>query len=268
MKINILTLYYIIIILKISECSTIINENKFTKIETSPKKYSIYSFTENKNKYEYLNIQLFLCEKNDENSHFSILNENNLIYETDIISSRQLIIPIKGQINLKLNITSRGIYLNYQYININKKIESQGLIKTVNIISNNIEINLSPVIINSSTMYELFSLNKNITEQCDILEYTIKNQSIKNKKINQTYENFNLTFENISIKDKYIFIKGEGIDELSYVYLYNIVEIKSNDIIFWYMLVIALICVIIVIILVILKKKEMIYKNNNEGLLF
>ena len=91
MKINILTLYYIIIILKISECSTIINENKFTKIETSPKKYSIYSFTENKNKYEYLNIQLFLCEKNDENSHFSILNENNLIYETDIISSRQLI---------------------------------------------------------------------------------------------------------------------------------------------------------------------------------
>ena len=76
------------------------------------------------------------------------------------------------------------------------------------------------------------------------------------------------------MKDKYIFVKGDGIDNLSYVYIYNIVEVKSKYINFWYIFSIALIFVIIVIVLVLLKKKEMIFKNNtidnnpNEGLLY
>ncbi len=119
MKIKILILYYSIIILKISKCSSIINENEFTKIESS-KNYTLYSLSDNKNKSNYLNIQIFLCENNNNISHFSILNESNLIYETNIISSRQLTISITAQINLKLNITSLGLYFNYQYTNINK----------------------------------------------------------------------------------------------------------------------------------------------------
>ena len=70
-----------------------IKEKEFTKIETKSNTYIQYSL-QNNQIYEYLNMQFFLCEKNDENSHFSILNENNLIYETDIISSRQLIFKL------------------------------------------------------------------------------------------------------------------------------------------------------------------------------
>ena len=265
MKIHILIIFYIIIIFTISKCSTIINENELTKIETKSKNYTLYSLSENKNNSKYINIQIFICEKNNnETSYFSILNLTNSIFEKNINSSEQFSISIKNINNLKLNITSPRLFLNYQYTNTNKTIKSKGLIKSAYLISNNIEINLSPVLINYSTNYQLFSLNKNLTDQSEILEYTIKNQSIQNQTLNETKENFNLDFKNILIEDKFIFIKGIGIDNISYIYLYNIVEIKTQKIIFWVILVIALIFVIIVIVLILLKKKEIIYKNKNN----
>ena len=190
MKYNIL-IYYILILLlfQISKSSVLLDENKLIKIQTNPKNYTLYSLKNISNPTK-LNIQIFLCQKTNNTSHFSLLNGNNIIYETDIISSRQLTISITAQINLKLNITSLGLYFNYQYTNINKIIKSQGLIKSAYLISNDIEINLSPVLINYSTNYQLFSLNKNLTDQCEILEYTIKNKPIYNEILNQTLNNF------------------------------------------------------------------------------
>ena len=242
-----------------------IKEKEFTKIETKSNTYIQYSL-QNNQIYEYLNMQFFLCEKNDENSHFSILNENNLIYETDIISSRQLIIPIKGLSNLKLNITSRGIYLNYQYTNTNKTILSLGIISSVNNSTNGLTINLSPVEINTKTTYQLFTFKKQMNNQCEILEYTNKNKPIQSQSLIETNNNFDLNFNNINI-DNYILIKGIGVDDFNYVHLYNIILVKeksSSPILLYILFPVLFIVIIGIIVLIILKKKEIICKKNNE----
>ena len=242
-----------------------IKENEFTKIETKSNTYIQYSIIQNNQNYKYLNIQIFLCKTDNKISHFSLLNGNNIIYETDIISSRQLTIPIENIKDLKLNITSPGIYFNYQYTNKNKKILSLGIILSVNNSTNEIKINLSPVELNTKTTYQLFTFKKKMSNQCEILEYTNKNEPIQSQSLTQSNNNFYLNFKNININN-YILIKGIGIDDFNYVHLYNIVQVKetSSSILLYILLPIIFIIIIGIIILIILKKKGIICKKNNE----
>ena len=253
---NILIFYILIFFLiQISKSSDIIkiNEKNFTKIE-APKNYSIYSLEENKynnNKNTMLNVQIFLCEKTNETAHFSIFHENTILFETDIISSRQLSIPTKGLSNLKLNITSKGVYFNYQYTNTSKKFLSLATVYKMEKNSNEYTLNMTPIIANTSSKYELYSLNKNLTNQCEILEYTNKNKSFYNVSSNEKKKILIFNFTYKEKLDKYILVKGIGIDNYTYIHLYNIITVTNNSNLLLIIIGIGIVVFIIVLVLII-----------------
>ena len=245
---NILIFYILIFFLfQLSKSSDIlkINEKKFTKIEAA-KNYSIYSLEENKynNDNTYLNVQFFLCEKTKETAHFSIYNEKIILFESDIVSSRQLAIPTKGLSNLKLNITSKRVYFNYQYTNTSTKFFSLATVYNLEKNSSEYTLNMTPIIANTSSKYELYSLKKNLTNQCEILEYTNNNKpfySVTSHE-NKTILIFKFTYK--EKLDKYILVKGIGINNFTYIHLYNIVSLKSSN-----LLLIVVICVVVVVLI-------------------
>ena len=229
MKYNIL-IYYILILLlfQISKSSVLLDENKLIKIQTNPKNYTLYSLKNISNPTK-LNIQIFLCQKTNNTSHFSLLNGNNIIYETDIISSRQLIIPIENTKDLKLNITSPGIYFNYQNKKESKKIFSLGIIKSIEIKnSNQYTLNMTPILINTSSKYEIYSLKENMTNQCEILEYINKNKPFYTQTLNANGKNLIWKFSYKEKVDKYFLVKGSLID-FNYIHLYNIISLSTNQ---------------------------------------
>ena len=229
MKYNIL-IYYILILLlfKISKSSVLLDENKLIQIKTSPKNYTLFSLKNIPNPTK-LNIQIFLCQKTNITSHFSLLNGNNIIYETDIISSRQLIIPIENTKDLKINITSPGIFFNYQNKNESKKIFSLGIIKSIEIKnSNQYTLNMTPILINTSSKYEIYSLKENMTNQCEILEYINKNKPFYTETLNANGKNLIWKFSYKEKVDKYLLVKGSLID-FNYIHLYNIISLSTNQ---------------------------------------
>ena len=229
MKYNIL-IYYILILLlfQISKSSVLLDENKLIKIQTNPKNYTLYSLKNISNPTK-LNIQIFLCQKTNNTSHFSLLNGNNIIYETDIISSRQLIIPIENTKDLKLNITSPGIYFNYQNKKESKKIFSLGIIKSIEINnSNQYTLNMTPILINTSSKYEIYSLKENITNQCEILEYINKNKPFYTETLKANGKNLIWKFNYKEKVDKYFLVKGSLID-FNYIHLYNIISLSTQN---------------------------------------
>ena len=229
MKYNIL-IYYILILLlfQISKSSVLLDENKLIKIQTNPKNYTLYSLKNISNPTK-LNIQIFLCQKTNNTSHFSLLNGNNIIYETDIISSRQLIIPIENTKDLKLNITSPGIYFNYQNKKESKKIFSLGIIKSIEINnSNQYTLNMTPILINTSSKYEIYSLKENMTNQCEILEYINKNKPFYTETLKANGKNLIWKFNYKEKVDKYFLVKGSLID-FNYIHLYNIISLSTQN---------------------------------------
>ena len=260
---NILIFYILIFFLiQISKSSDIIkiNEKNFTKIEAA-KNYSIYSLEENKynNDNTYLNVQFFLCEKTKETAHFSIYNEKIILFESDIVSSRQLAIPTKGLSNLKLNITSKRVYFNYQYTNTSTKFFSLATVYNLEKNSNEYTLNMTPIIANTSSKYELYSLKKNLTNQCEILEYTNNNKpfySVTSHE-NKTILIFKFTYK--EKLDKYILVKGIGINNFTYIHLYNIISLKSSNLLLFVGIfggLVILIVIILIIYLVFCKVKK------------
>ena len=229
MKYNILIYYVLILLLfQISKSSVLLDENKLIKIQTNPKNYTLYSLKNISNPTK-LNIQIFLCQKTNNTSHFSLLNGNNIIYETDIISSRQLIIPIENTNDLKLNITSPGIYFNYQNKKESKKIFSLGIIKSIEINnSNQYTLNMTPILINTSSKYEIYSLKENMTNQCEILEYININKPFYTETLKTNEKNLIWKFNYKEKVDKYFLVKGSLID-FNYIHLYNIISLSTNQ---------------------------------------
>ena len=264
MKYNIL-IYYILILLlfQISKSSVLLDENKLIKIQTNPKKYTLYSLKNISNPTK-LNIQIFLCKTDNKISHFSLLNGNNIIYETDIISSRQLIIPIENTKDLKLNITSPGIYFNYQNKKESKKIFSLGIIKSIEINnSNQYTLNMTPILINTSSKYEIYSLKENITNQCEILEYINKNKPFYTETLKANGKNLIWKFNYKEKVDKYLLVKGSLID-FNYIHLYNIISLSQNNKKQKYLIVIIVIAIVFAIAVAIIIYCMKRNKENNS----
>ena len=264
MKYNIL-IYYILILLlfQISKSSVLLDENKLIKIQTNPKNYTLYSLKNISNPTK-LNIQIFLCQKTNNTSHFSLLNGNNIIYETDIISSRQLIIPIENTKDLKLNITSPGIFFNYQNKNESKKIFSLGIIKSIEINnSNQYTLNMTPILINTSSKYEIYSLKENMTNQCEILEYININKPFYTETLKTNEKNLIWKFNYKEKVDKYLLVKGSLID-FNYIHLYNIISLSQNNKKQKYLIVIIVIAIVFAIAVAIIIYCMKRNKENNK----
>ena len=264
MKYNIL-IYYILILLlfQISKSSVLLDENKLIKIQTNPKNYTLYSLKNISNPTK-LNIQIFLCQKTNITSHFSLLNGNNIIYETDIISSRQLIIPIENTKDLKINITSPGIFFNYQNKNESKKIFSLGIIKSIEIKnSNQYTLNMTPILINTSSKYEIYSLKENMTNQCEILEYINKNKPFYTETLKTNEKNLIWKFNYKEKVDKYLLVKGSLID-FNYIHLYNIISLSQNNKKQKYLIVIIVIAIVFAIAIAIIIYCMKRNKENNK----
>jgi len=264
MKYNIL-IYYILILLlfKISKSSVLLDENKLIQIKTSPKNYTLFSLKNIPNPTK-LNIQIFLCQKTNITSHFSLLNGNNIIYETDIISSRQLIIPIENTKDLKINITSPGIFFNYQNKNESKKIFSLGIIKSIEIKnSNQYTLNMTPILINTSSKYEIYSLKENMTNQCEILEYININKPFYTETLKTNEKNLIWKFNYKEKVDKYLLVKGSLID-FNYIHLYNIISLSQNNKKQKYLIVIIVIAIVFAIAIAIIIYCMKRNKENNK----
>ena len=264
MKYNIL-IYYILILLlfKISKSSVLLDENKLIQIKTSPKNYTLFSLKNIPNPTK-LNIQIFLCQKTNNTSHFSLLNGNNIIYETDIISSRQLIIPIENTKDLKINITSPGIFFNYQNKNESKKIFSLGIIKSIEIKnSNQYTLNMTPILINTSSKYEIYSLKENMTNQCEILEYININKPFYTETLKTNEKNLIWKFNYKEKVDKYLLVKGSLID-FNYIHLYNIISLSQNNKKQKYLIVIIVIAIVFAIAIAIIIYCMKRNKENNK----
>ena len=264
MKYNIL-IYYILILLlfKISKSSVLLDENKLIQIKTSPKNYTLFSLKNIPNPTK-LNIQIFLCQKTNITSHFSLLNGNNIIYETDIISSRQLIIPIENTKDLKINITSPGIFFNYQNKNESKKIFSLGIIKSIEIKnSNQYTLNMTPILINTSSKYEIYSLKENMTNQCEILEYININKPFYTETLKTNEKNLIWKFNYKEKVDKYLLVKGSLID-FNYIHLYNIISLSQNNKKQKYLIVIIVIAIVFAIAIAIIIYCMKRNKENNS----
>lgn len=230
---------------KIYYCSTETKEKELFRINTTPSNYVQFDIVENEKKYNYLFIQIILCQFLSEGSYISIVNQNNEeIYGTDVISSRTFILDISSQINnsLIINATSSDMYIQYQYIKEDIRIfYGSGALKDYNFDNNSISFNLSPVINNTETTYDLYYLGKiNVhNDICQKVAFILENEPIAT--INyKGYNFFNLTFNNIIFKTGYYLIKGNNVNDISFYYFYERINVvrrlgpfKTNEIEFF-----------------------------------
>ena len=198
-------------------------DNEFFNINTtSNEHYSFYNIN-NTNKKNFLSFQIFLSNK-ERNSHFILLNEDNdEIWDTDIISHRQFIVDVKNENKkMKIMVSSPEMYVKYQFIEEDKdKILPLGKIYDLDFTTNSISFGLIPPIKNAETKYDLYYLgNNNYNNTYDKFIFSLNNIPINTvtKKIS---DKMILNFENIQNNIGYYFIKGNNINELSYAYFYE-----------------------------------------------
>ncbi len=281
------TYIILIFILNLIVCSILTKEKEFFKIETKKNENIYFEISQNINQNNFINIQIIICDPNSHNSHFSIENNNNIIFLTDLIFSRQLTVNITNFKNKKLIIkaSSPKMYIQYQFIDKELTLFPYGIIKSFN---NNIEeksINfyLSPVINNSETTYELYFIKNNLINKCEKLEFSLNHKPIAILKVKGN-NFFNLNF-NYLVKDSEEgkingngFIMGINVDNFSYTYFYNTIEMtvyceKENENLInkdnknngnsFLIFLFVLLCFII-FILYLLKKKGILFKRKND----
>ncbi len=242
-----LKLYLILLIFLLNHfnCSTETKEKELFEVQTQRDTYVQFDIAENSNKFNYLFIQVILCQYLSSGNHFSVVNElGEEIFSTDVISSRNLFVNITEQVNntFIINATSNDMYIQYQYVNDYKSIIlASGSIRDYIFEENYISFNLTPVVKNTETTYDLYYLGKiNIyNDICQKVVFVLENEPISTL----TYKGedyFDLKFENIPHKTGYYLIKGNNIDDISYYYFYeriNVVyrsePIKTNSVEFF-----------------------------------
>ena len=272
-------------LIHISYSNIITTENKFFKIETNNNEYKLYDISKNLNEKNFLSIQILLCDSTSFNSQFSIENENIEIYTTDLISSRNLIINITEYKNKKLKIraTSPKMYFQYQFVNNSSNFFPLGLIKNTfsNLEKNSINFYMSPIVNNTKSTYELFFSKNNLVYRCDKLEFSLNNKPIAIQKI-KGINYFNLNFQYLLYDENeknikgYVFIKGNNVDDLNFVYFYDSNEVtlhfkkenkednnNNNLFSFFLIFIICIICVLLIIFF--LKKYKNLFRERNNN---
>ena len=268
----------------ILHCYPLTKENEFFKIETKNKEYIFFDISQNINGKNFLNIQVIICDINNYNSQLSIVNENIIIYSTDLVSSRQFSIDITQYKykQLKIKATSPKMFIQYQFIKNPITLFPLGLIKNIFSKSEKRTINfyLSPIVNNTQSTYELYFSKNNIMKRCEKLEYSLNNKPIATQKI-KGINYFNLNFQYLIYDSEekningYVFIKGIDVDDFNYVYFYDTNEVtlhldkkkdidnKKNGNSFSTFLFIIFCFLCILLILYFLKKNKFFERKND-----
>lgn len=229
-------LIYLILIsflTKLTKCYIETEEKQLFRVRTSKNKYIQFDMAENRNNSTYLFVQIILCQFLSSNNHITILNDfGDELFSTDIISSRNFYIDIYDQFNhsLIINATSSDMYVQYQYLEFEGSIIlPHGSIKDYSFTANSISFYGIPVIDNSYTTYDLYYLGKiNLYDDiCQKIAYILENEPIAtvNYKCNGT---LNITFKDINDKKGYYLIKGNNVDDISYYYFYDLVNVINR----------------------------------------
>ena len=230
---NSLKVYLLLLVclIKIFGCEEI-DEKKLFRISTVPSTYVQYDLKKNVNGYNYIFIQIILCQEIFTGSYIEIYNEmKNITYSTDIVASGNYYIDISDQTgsSFTLNATSNDIYIQYQYINTPSEFYSSGRIQNYDFDDNSITFDMSPVIDNSETTYDLYYLGKiNIyNEICQKVAFILGNDPISSKTIKDS-KFFNLKFDNFNNKKGYYLIKGRNVDDVDYFYFYETIHVVNR----------------------------------------
>ena len=255
--------------------STEIKQKEYFKISSSGNQVS-YDLSKNDKNLGFINFQIFYCkEKDKKNSHFELIGlkdgKSKQIYETDIITSRQFSIPLNdtNDNNFQLKINGSSIYIYYQYLKEEKKIFPYGIVKKFEGKEKEKEMifTIEPIINNTLTEYNLYKINKNTTDICDMIDHSLKEKPIGQK--NETgivNRNFTLKFQGNKNDYNYLFIKGVILGDFTYVHFYDIVKANPSNLGFIIFLIVASIFVIIVIVFILLKKQGIIFSNNDTNI--
>ena len=229
-KLNFLLLIFL---LNNFNCSTETKEKELFEVSTQRDTYVQFDIAENSNKFNYLFIQVILCEFLSSDNHFSLINKlGEEIFSTDLISSRNFYVNITEQVNntFIINATSNDMYIQYQYVNDYKNIIlASSRIKDYIFEENYISFNLSPVVINTETTYDLYYLGKinNYNDICQKVAFILENEPISTLS-HKGEDYFDLKFENIPHKTGYYLIKGNNVDNISYYYFYDRINVVNR----------------------------------------
>lgn len=230
-----LTIYIILfsLIIKLFNCGTETKEKELFNVSTLKDYYIQFDLSENINKFNYLFVQIILCQYLSSGSHISIENQDGeIIYKTDIISSRNFIVDITNQTNntLIINATSSDMYIQYQYIKESKSsILASGFINNYEFGNDSVTFNLTPVVNNTETTYDLYYLGKiNIyNDICQKVKFILENPPNATATYKE-YNNFKLKFENLEHKTGYYLVKGNNVDDVSYYYFYERINVVNR----------------------------------------
>ena len=228
-----LNLILLIVLLNNFNCSTETKEKELFEVSTQRDTYVQFDIAENSNKFNYLFIQVILCEFLSSDNHFSLINKlGEEIFSTDLISSRNFYVNITEQVNntFIINATSNDMYIQYQYVNDSKNIIlASGRIRDYIFEENYISFDLTPVVLNKETTYDLYYLGKtNIyNDICQKVDFVLKNEPISTL-THKGEDYFDLKFENIPHKTGYYLIKGNNVDNISYYYFYERINVVNR----------------------------------------
>ena len=212
--------------------STVVEEKKLFEINTLKNTYVHYNLEENKNNCTFLFVQVILCHDYS-GSHLKIENTNGKqIFSTDILNSMNFYVDIADDINndLIINATSTDMYVQYQYIFEEKDIiNSSANIKNYSFDENYISFEMIPVVNNTETTYDLYYLGKiNIyNDICQKVVFILNNEPISTVDY-LGIDNFDLKFENIQFKTGYYLIKGNNVNDISFYYFYERINVVNR----------------------------------------
>ena len=214
-------------------CATDTKEKELFRVNTARSTYVQFDLAENENKLGYLFVQIILCQFLSSGSHISITNElGEEIFGTDVLYSRNFFLNLEDQLNnsLIINATSSDMYIQYQYINESKGvILASGHIRDYDFGNNYITFNVSPVVNNTETSYDLYYLGKiNIyNDICQKVKFVLENEPIATV-THHGYNYFKLKFENLENKTGYYLIKGNNVNDVSYYYFYERINVVNR----------------------------------------
>ena len=236
MRALVLCLIILVFFIKLVSSAIETKEKELFKISTANSTtYIQFDVAENKNKYNYLFIQIIFCRFLAYDSHINIETDmGEVIFSTDVISSRNLVLNITEQVNnsLIINATSSlsDMYIQYQYVKDNNNyIYPAGYINDYDFGNNYISFNLYPVVNNAETTYDLYYLGNinNFKEICQKVSFILENNPISNNTI-KGYNYFDLKFENIEHRTGYYLIKGNNVNDVSYYYFYECINVINK----------------------------------------
>ena len=220
-------------LLKLFICANEIKEKELFKIRTGKSEFIQYELAENTNNYNYLFIQIILCQNPSPDNHISIINsQGEEIESLEIENSQNFIINLEYQSNNNLTISasSNYMYIQYQYMETSINITNpSGKIKDYKFETNFISFYMSPVVNNAETSYDLYYLGKiNVhNEICQKIDFILNNEPISTITYNGA-NYFDLKFENIEHITGYYLIKGNNVDGVSYYYFYERINVVNR----------------------------------------